>query len=208
MASPFAAWTLETAASFQTRVGRTPPMKQAARSSRRENPIVFLDLSIGDDSLGRLVIELRADVVPRTAENFRMLCTGDAKTAKGEPKRYLGCLVHRIVRDSHLQAGDIGGEGGSSAFSTRYFEDENFILRHVGIGIVSMVNAGPDTNGSQFCISFASAPWLDNKHVVFGALLGEPSYEALAKLHRMAASETGMPLLPVRITGCGQLYPS
>ncbi|ETV96790.1 hypothetical protein, variant 1 [Aphanomyces invadans] len=116
-------------------------------------------------------------------------------------------LVHRVVRDSLLQAGDIDGEGGSCAFSTPTFEDENFILRHVGMGTVGMVNAGPDTNGSQFYICFTSAPWLDNKHVVFGALLGESSFETLAKLHDTVATESGQPLQVVRIAHSGQLYP-
>ncbi|ETV96789.1 hypothetical protein H310_10093 [Aphanomyces invadans] len=194
------------------------------RASRRDNPIVFLDVHVGAKPFGRLTIELRADVVPLTAENFRVLCTGvsldmpDGKStrgvpaggafdAMGTPKRYSGCLVHRVVRDSLLQAGDIDGEGGSCAFSTPTFEDENFILRHVGMGTVGMVNAGPDTNGSQFYICFTSAPWLDNKHVVFGALLGESSFETLAKLHDTVATESGQPLQVVRIAHSGQLYP-
>ncbi|ETV96791.1 hypothetical protein, variant 2 [Aphanomyces invadans] len=177
------------------------------RASRRDNPIVFLDVHVGAKPFGRLTIELRADVVPLTAENFRVLCTGGAFDAMGTPKRYSGCLVHRVVRDSLLQAGDIDGEGGSCAFSTPTFEDENFILRHVGMGTVGMVNAGPDTNGSQFYICFTSAPWLDNKHVVFGALLGESSFETLAKLHDTVATESGQPLQVVRIAHSGQLYP-
>ncbi|KAG9398130.1 hypothetical protein AC1031_014930 [Aphanomyces cochlioides] len=131
-------------------------MKRGASSSRRENPIVFLDITVNDKHIGRLIIELRADIVPRTAENFRMLCTGDSVHGSGESRRYTGCDVHRIVRDSLLQAGNLNGDGGHSAFETRYFDDENFILRHVGVGTVSMVNAGPDTNASQFFISFAS----------------------------------------------------
>ncbi|CAK4083169.1 unnamed protein product [Aphanomyces euteiches] len=183
-------------------------MKRGASSSRRENPIVFLDITVNDKHIGRLIIELRADIVPRTAENFRMLCTGDSVHGSGESRRYTGCDVHRIVRDSLLQAGNLNGDGGHSAFETRYFDDENFILRHVGVGTVSMVNAGPDTNASQFFITFASASWMDNRHVVCGALLGEASFATLAKIHDLAATESGLPRSRVRIGVSGQLFPA
>ncbi|OQR99337.1 CRE-CYN-7 protein [Achlya hypogyna] len=180
-----------------------------AKGSRRENPVVFLDITVAKQYIGRLLIEVRADIVPKAAENFRALCTGDCKDARGRPLHYLGTQVpiNRIVLDSHLQAGDIDGNGGVSIYPSRLFEDENFLLRHVGPGTVSMVNAGPDSNGSQFNLLFASAPWLDNKNVVVGGLLGERSFETLGRLQQLAATESGMPKAAVLISNCGQVFP-
>ncbi|OQS06079.1 peptidyl-prolyl cis-trans isomerase H [Thraustotheca clavata] len=171
------------------------------KSSRRENPIVFMDITVAKEVIGRLLIELRADIVPKAAENFRALCTGDCKDSRGRPLHYLG------THDSHLQAGDIDGNGGLCVYGTKHFEDENFLLRHVGPGTVSMVNSGPDSNGSQFNVFFASAPWLDIRNVVVGALIGEKSFETLGILHEMTASENGQPKKVVMISNCGQVFP-
>ncbi|KDO32940.1 hypothetical protein SPRG_02633 [Saprolegnia parasitica CBS 223.65] len=178
-----------------------------AKASRRENPVVFLDITVAKQFIGRMLIEVRADVVPKAAENFRALCTGDCKDARGRALHYLGTPIGRVVLDSHLQAGDIDGNGGTSIYPTRLFEDENFLLRHVGPGTVSMVNAGPDSNGSRFSILFASAPWLDNKNVVVGSLLGERSFETLGLLQQLTATECGQPKQAVLISNCGQLFP-
>ncbi|DBA01820.1 TPA: hypothetical protein N0F65_002936, partial [Lagenidium giganteum] len=216
------------------RVGRMLRRPNAPRE-RRDNPIVFLDIKVGDEHVGRLTIELRADVVPKTAENIRRLCTGETMSATtGKRRHYAHCPIHRVVKNRFCQSGDFmnhDGSGGESTFdppeeesfnssslsgdepkddtmrSMRYFEDENFILRHVGAGVLSMVNSGPDSNACQFYLHFAANPDLDGLHVVFGALLGEDSYKVLKAIHAVA-SERGESKKPVKIANAGQLYPN
>lgn len=161
-------------------------------------PRVFFDMEAGGEKVGRIVMELRSDVVPKTAENFRCLCTGEKGIS------YKGSPFHRVIPDFMCQGGDItrgDGTGGQSIYG-RKFEDENFELKHTGPGILSMANAGPNTNGSQFFICTAETDWLDGAHVVFGKVV--EGMDVVEKLEALG-SRSGKTAKEIKVADCGQL---
>jgi peptidylprolyl isomerase len=180
-------------------------MTIASTTAIAANPKVALDVSIGGQPAGTLTLELFADVVPKTAENFRALCTGEKGMGKsGKPLSYKGSSFHRIIPQFMIQGGDFtrgNGTGGESIYGEK-FADENFELKHTGPGILSMANAGPNTNGSQFFITVAETPWLDGKHVVFGKVVD--GMDVLKKMEEQG-TRSGQTKADVVLTDCKQL---
>jgi peptidylprolyl isomerase len=180
-------------------------MTVASTTAVAANPKVALDVSIGGKPAGTLTLELFADTVPKTAENFRALCTGEKGMGKsGKPLSYAGTPFHRIIQGFMIQGGDFtrgNGTGGESIYGET-FADENFELKHTGPGILSMANAGPNTNGSQFFITVAETPWLDGKHVVFGKVVA--GMDVLKKMEA-EGSRSGKTTSPVVLESCRQL---
>uniref|UniRef100_A0AC11CYA5 Peptidylprolyl isomerase E n=1 Tax=Ovis aries TaxID=9940 RepID=A0AC11CYA5_SHEEP len=169
-----------------------PAVKKA-----RSNPQVYMDIKIGNKPAGRIQMLLRSDVVPMTAENFRCLCTHE----KGFG--FKGSSFHRIIPQFMCQGGDFtnhNGTGGKSIYGKK-FDDENFILKHTGPGLLSMANSGPNTNGSQFFLTCDKTDWLDGKHVVFGEIT-----DGLDVLRQIEAqgSKDGKPKQKVIISDCGE----
>ncbi|KAJ1356908.1 Cyanate hydratase [Parelaphostrongylus tenuis] len=166
---------------------------------------VYLDVKIGESPAGKITVELFNDVVPKTAENFRALCTGEnGKSKSGHPLHFKGSTFHRIIPEFMIQGGDFtlgDGRGGESIYGQK-FKDENFNLRHTGLGCLSMANAGPNTNGSQFFICTAETPWLDGKHVVFGKVTD--GLDVVKKIESVG-SQSGRPKEKVTIVDCGEI---
>jgi cyclophilin family peptidyl-prolyl cis-trans isomerase len=169
---------------------------------KKDAPItdkVFLDIAVDGESAGRIEIGLYGSTVPKTADNFKQLCLG----SKGFG--FKNSIFHRIIPGFMAQGGDItagNGTGGKSIYGAR-FEDENFDIAHGGAGTLSMANAGPNTNGSQFFICTADTPWLNGKHVVFGKVIN--GMDVVRKMESKGSQATGKPSAVVKIVDCGEL---
>lgn len=176
---------------------------------KKRNPLVFFNVSFDGEPPQRIVMELFSDIVPRTAENFRALCTGEkgVGVSTGKPLHYKGCIFHRIIKGFMAQGGDFSkanGTGGESIYGGK-FADENFKLDHSEAGLLSMANSGPNTNGSQFFIIFKRQPHLDGKHVVFGKVV--KGMDVLGKMEQVGTSN-GKSTEIVKIVDCGEILES
>ncbi|CCJ30348.1 unnamed protein product [Pneumocystis jirovecii] len=188
------------------------------------NPVVFFDISIGNQPQGRIKIELFANTHPKTAENFRQFCTGETKGSNGRPqgykrinvssvkyvflaKRILLISICRVIKDFMVQGGDFihgNGTGSTCIYGSQTFADESFVHKHDAPGLLSMANSGPNTNGCQFFILTKAAPWLDGKHCVFGRVIY--GFSVLKKMENVTTTGTSnTPKIPIVITECGEM---
>lgn len=185
-------------------IAMTASAQQTASQAKVTHKVYF-DVAIGGEPAGRIVIGLFGEDVPRTAENFRALATGEKGVGRsGKPLAYEGSYFHRVIPNFMLQGGDFthgNGTGGESIYGER-FADENFKFRHDVPGLMSMANAGPNTNGSQFFITTVKTDWLDGRHVVFGRVL-----EGMDVVKKVEAngSPSGRTRAPIQITKAGEL---
>jgi cyclophilin family peptidyl-prolyl cis-trans isomerase len=172
------------------------------------NPKVFFDITVGGEYLGRIVMLLYADATPKTAENFRCLCTGEKGVGQsGKNLHYKGSAFHRVIKDFMIQGGDFtngDGTGGESIYGEK-FADENFKVLHTEGGQSSMANAGPGTNGSQFFITSRATQHLDGKHVVFGKVI-EGLKEVVRKIEDTPKGGGDKPVSDVVIADCGMYF--
>jgi len=170
-----------------------------------KNAQVYFDIQIAGQDKGRVTFELFSDTVPKTAENFRSLCVGDKGIGKsGKPLHYKGSRFHRVIPQFMLQGGDFtrgNGTGGESIYGMK-FPDENFVHKHDQPGLLSMANAGPNTNGSQFFVTTVPCDWLDGKHTVFGKVIDGVK---LVREIESYGSRAGTPSKDIVIKDCGEI---
>ena len=177
--------------------------KDISNEINHNNPKVFMDIQAGEGEIKRIEFELFEDKVPKTAANFRELCKG--YNEDGKTITYKGSVFHRIIKGFMMQGGDFenaNGTGGRSIYG-RTFADENFSYKHSKEGLLSMANSGPNTNGSQFFITFKETPWLDGKHVVFGKVIS--GMEHIKEIEGIETDSQDKPLTVVKIIDCGEM---
>lgn len=189
--------------SLHNHPAKPPTMASSSSTSKRSR--VYFDITIGATPTGRVIFELYDDIVPKTASNFRCLCTGEKGEGKtsGKPLTYKNSTFHRVIKSFMIQGGDFtagDGTGGESIYGEK-FEDENFELKHTKPFLLSMANAGPGTNGSQFFVTTMPTPHLDGKHVVFGEVVGGKSVVRLVENSAVGADDK--PVERVVIQDCG-----
>ena len=169
-------------------------------------PRVWFDISIGGKPAGRINFILYSDITPKCAENFRALCTGEKGVGKsGKQMHYKGTSFHRVITDFMIQGGDFtkgNGTGGESIYGEK-FRDENFTVKHDKVGLLSMANAGPNTNGSQFFITTVITSWLNGAHTVFGEVADDASWKIVQSLSAQGSS-SGTTKSACKIENCGQ----
>ncbi|KAJ7573874.1 cyclophilin-like domain-containing protein, partial [Mycena floridula] len=170
-------------------------------------PRVFLDFSINNEPAGRVIFELFTDLVPKTSENFRALCTGEkGLSSTGIPLYYKNSIVHRSIKDFMIQGGDFtkrNGTGGESIYGGT-FSDEDLSHPLDSEALLCMANRGPNTNGSQFFITLRECPHLNGKHVVFGKVIRGYD-DVVQKIVKVSVDEKDRPMVPVMIYNCGEL---
>ncbi|XP_061342169.1 peptidyl-prolyl cis-trans isomerase CYP21-1-like isoform X2 [Gastrolobium bilobum] len=183
--------------------------RRAEEQTEEEHEIthrVYLDVDIDKQRLGRIVIGLYGQIVPKTVENFRALCTGEkGESASSLKLHYKGTPFHRIISGFVIQGGDIvhhDGKGSESIYGGT-FPDENFKIKHSHAGVVSMANSGPDSNGSQFFITTVKASWLDGDHVVFGKVV--QGMDIVFAIEGGAGTYSGKPRKKVVIADSGEI---
>ena len=180
-------------------------MAQSSPKDAKVTSKVYFDITINGKEAGRIVFGLFGDDLPKTTENFRLLCTGDkGKGNLGKPLHYKGSSFHRVIPEFMLQGGDFtagNGTGGESIYGEK-FKDESFKYIHDQPGLLSMANAGPNTNGSQFFITTVPTDWLNGKHVVFGRVVEGMD---IVKNIEKYGSQSGRTSGKIVISDCGEL---